>query len=303
MLEDKKLIARFCKDFNLPIKIYDREYFNYFATLYNDYFKVDENMELLKEALSEFEDSTEFLNYYNELQDLIINTIKEKEEYVEFSNADFNKFKVNSKYCVANIYKNTNLGKCFVSIDLNKANFQALHFYNKNIVEKTESYEEFISKFTKFKYFAKSKHFRQVVFGNLNPKRQLKIEQFLIEQIIEFLSSKNILCKDDIVMATKDEVVFEIDENNVPNVKLILDSIKSNLNIDVKVEAFKLNGICGYYVKEDLNSNKYTFSCVPSIYYPQVFKIYHNLEINEKDLTFFYEGNLARFMNPITEVV
>jgi hypothetical protein len=38
---------------------------------------------------------------------------------------------------------------------------------------------------------------------------------------------------------------------------------------------------------------------VPSIYFAQAYKKYRGLEINENDLLFFYEGNLAKFLKPL----
>lgn len=42
--------------------------------------------------------------------------------------------------------------------------------------------------------------------------------------------------------------------------------------------------------------------CVPVVYFAQIFKIYNNLEINDYDLSFFYENQVARFLQPLNKM-
>lgn len=42
--------------------------------------------------------------------------------------------------------------------------------------------------------------------------------------------------------------------------------------------------------------------CVPVVYFAQIFKIYNNLEINDYDLSFFYENQVARFSQPLNKM-
>lgn len=62
-------------------------------------------------------------------------------------------------------------GAFFFSLDLKKVNYHVLKFYYPNLVLNTHTYEDFIGQFTEFDYIRKSKYIRQVIFGNLNPKK------------------------------------------------------------------------------------------------------------------------------------
>ncbi|MEG1222930.1 MAG: hypothetical protein RSD69_04560, partial [Bacilli bacterium] len=74
-----------------------------------------------------------------------------------------------------------------------------------------------------------------------------------------------------------------------------------------RVEEFVFNKInpdsdYGHFFKTsiDLNGNvKEVFKSVPNLFFPQIFKHKFNMPLDEKDMLFFHEGRLARFMEPI----
>lgn len=302
----KVILKRWVKDYNLPIKTYQEPYFSYLVDLYDDYFDTHKKLNMLKEAVSNFKSEDKFLAHYYEVRDKVIQSIKSKEEFQEFNTGDLSKFNINSGYCKNDIYKQTSVNKYFVSIDLVKANYQALRYINPEIVSNTSSYEEFIGLFTDLEYMAKSKYLRQVVFGNINPKRQIKVERYLIEQVINLLLENKIFESDDIQMALSDEVIFEISPEKIDKFckeskSLVLAAIiKATLNIDVDIEVFKLVSVADkYYAKEFLNKKGYELKGVPQIYFPQVYKKYNNLSLEDRDLVFYHENQLAKFLNPV----
>lgn len=300
----KEVLKRWVKDYNLPIKIYQEPYFSYLVDLYDDYLNTNAKLELLKEAVSKFESEDKFLAHYYEVRDNVIQSMKSKEEFQEFNTGDLTKYNISSKYPKNDIYKQTCVGNYYVSIDLVKANYQALKFVNPNIVNNTNTYEEFIGLFTDLEYMAKSKYLRQVIFGNINPKRQIKVERYLIEQIIDTLLAGEMFTADEIEMATSDEVVFRVSkefaETFIAKTQELTTFIKNTLNIDVDIEVFKLVSVEGkYYAKEFLNKSGYELKAVPQIYFPQVYKKYNNMEIIENDLMFYHEHQLAKFINPM----
>lgn len=300
----KDVLKRWVKDYNLPIKIYQEPYFSYLVDLYDDYYNTKSKLALLKDAVDEFESEDKFLAHYYEVRDNVIQSMKSKEEFQEFNTGDLSKYDISSKYPKNDIYKQTCVDNYYVSIDLVKANYQALKFVNPNIVSNTNSYEEFIGLFTDLEYMAKSKYLRQVVFGNINPKRQIKVERYLIEQVIDTLLIGEIFKADAIEMATSDEVIFRVSKefaNRLKNETQNLTTfIKNTLNIDVDIEVFKLVSVEGkYYSKLFLNKSGYELKAVPQIYFPQVYKKYNNMEIIEHDLMFYHEHQLAKFINPV----
>lgn len=297
----KHILKRWSNDFDVPIKVYEEPYFSYFIDLYDDVFNSKSKLLLLDKALENFKTEEDFLAYNNSTTDNIVSHIMDKQEYKDFISMDMDKYAIKSSYPKGDIYKKQNTGKFFVSIDLIKANFQTLTYINSNLVDGCKSYDEFISKFTNLSYIKQSKYIRQVIFGKLNPKRQLKIARFLIEKIIDFLFTKGLISYENISMASYDELVFEINECEIEkfvNIEEALkEEIKSNLNLDVDIEIFKLNSIADkYFIREFKNKKGYSFSCVPSMYFAQVFKKYNNIAINDNDLVFVHENKLAKFL-------
>lgn len=182
-----------------------------------------------------------------------------------------------------------------------------MKYYDKDLVLGFDTYYDFMYNFTDLDYMIKSKYIRQVIFGNLNPKKQIKIEQYLTYQMLQYLLKENIIKHEDIRMISPDEIVCEF--NNFDELFLykngwIESQIKSNLDLNVDVEIYKLEQIkpFKFFVKEFINKPGYELMCVPIVYHAQVYKIYNNFEINDYDKVFFYENQVAQFIKPLTEI-
>lgn len=299
----KHILKRWSNDFGLPIKVFKEPYFSYFLDLYDEVFKSKSKLKVLDDALEKFENEDKFLAYNNTVIDNIVAHISNKEEYKEFINMNMDKYSIGGAYPYpkSDIYKKQNTGKFFVSIDLVKANFQTLKYINPSIVDDSESYDEFILNFSDLDYIKDSKYIRQVIFGKLNPKRQLKVARFLIERIIEYIITMGLTECNQVAMASHDEFIFEIEESEVQKfIDLeckLKKGIKGILDLDVDIEIFKLNSIEDkYFIREFLNKEGYAFSCVPAMYFAQVFKRYNNMDIEDKDLVFVHENKLAMFL-------
>ena len=79
-------------------------------------------------------------------------------------------------------------GVNYLSIDLKMANWQAMKKYDPSFVnELGEEYSDLLNKFDVPEVFHRSKHFRQYIFGNLNPKRQIKMQRVLVQDIYNAL--------------------------------------------------------------------------------------------------------------------
>jgi len=108
----------------------------------------------------------------------------------------------------------------YISIDLRSANWQALKHYDPNhINELGDNYEQFLNKFDLPKVFIHSKYLRQFIFGNVNPKRLIKVQRNLIQEIVRNYQDRLILegvRNDEAIFSFKDftqlkEIVSEID--------------------------------------------------------------------------------------------
>lgn len=300
-----RLKRRFIKDCSLPIALTDEPYFSYFIDLYDKAFSTKKKLESFKKIVDRFETEGEVLDYLQSITDGIFNSVKEKPSYQEFLKADINDFVVKSKYPSSSIFKECHTGKKLISIDLSKANFQAMNFFDKRILD-ANSYEEFIRKYTNEEYIINSKYIRQVIFGNLNSKRLGTIEKYMIYQIVEKLEPLGY----KIILVTDDEIVLEGDEdiyNNIVN-------IVNEMPIKVAIELFILKTLRNengqpfksdkFYVKEfisytDKKNLDFEIKATDSTFYAQFFKLLTNQEINENDLVFVNNEFVAKYKEPI----
>ncbi len=209
------------------------------------------------------------------------------------------------------IFKQTFDGKYFLSVDMKKANFTALKKYDPAIVGGKATYEEFIGMFTEHEYFKSSKYIRQVVFGNLNPRRQVTYEKYLMDgvltQLLEFTQ------KESIVFYSNDEIVLDLsylvseEERNMlsEKVQFVLE-VKDKEGISLRQEVFLLRYIPNSqgYIRRFVNKEGYDFKCIDAIMMPFVLRAYAGEQVMEEDMVFRYEGKLAKLIEvPEIEVV
>ena len=301
-----RLKRRFIKDCGLSIAITDSPYFEYFIELYDTAFNTKHKLNTFMDIVNNFNTEEEVLDYLQNITDSIVNNIKSKAAYQTFVDADMNQFAIKSKYPSSSIFKVCHTGKELISIDLSKANFQAMNYFNPNILE-ASSYEDFLRKQgITSEYILKSKYIRQVIFGNLISKRISVIEKHIIYKIVEELEKFNYT----ILLVTEDEIVLE---GNLDIYNNILNIIKT-MNIQVAVELFVLNTLRRpngqpfksdkFYVKEFITSTDakllpFEIKATDSTFYPQFFKLIQGMEITDNDLAFINEGFIAQYKNKI----
>ena len=301
-------LKRFVKDYSLPIQVYTNDMLLYYIDLYDTVYHTKDKWRMFEDAVNQCGGEDKFISYTNELTNHIVNTIKDTTAYNEFINCDIDTIiPVNDsiegiKYVKSsNIYTPNNHGKYFVSFDLKKANYQALRGFSKGIVLDTNSYEEFIEQFTDMEYVKQSKYIRQVIFGNLNMNRITRQERFLNEWVLHWLINTG-YPKDKIIVFTTDEIIIECQPQMFLGngaCEVIEKSIYNYTGLDVKVEDFKLKYIGNNtYVKEHA-SKVPTFKGGSAIYFPQAYKAYMNIPLEDKDLLFMYEKQLAKFVKPL----
>jgi len=300
----RNLLRRFVKDFSLPIQLVQEPYFEYYLRLYDRIFETEKLFRLLVETVNKCGRKEQFFQTANRMQEEIIEAVSRTAKYQEFSNDRLERFSVPEGMEKGSIYIPENDGKYFASFDLKKANYNALKFYHPDIVLGTRNYDEFIGRFTELEYFKKAKHLRQVIFGNLNPKKQAKIQKYLIGQLLEPIGVH--LPKEKIKATTHDEIVVELEHPDEyfcnADLKEAVERKKAELGIELNTDVFLLRQLkpFPYYVKEHYCRAKVEFKAVPSIFMPQVVKHYFGEEIEEYDLLFYHEGQIAKFVTAIS---
>jgi hypothetical protein len=295
-----KIKRTFIKDFKLPIQPIE-EHFNYYIETLDPYYNSIESLSLLMDMLKDAQKETNnleewFFNTSRKITSSIINDISKTEAYQKFIQQDMNVFAIKNKNIKSSsLYIKNNVNKVFCSIDLKKANYQALNLISNDLVLNTNNYEEIISKYTDYDYFKKSKQIRQVIFGNLNAKRQQKIQKYIMNEISCFLISEG-LKEEDIISCSADEVCFEL--HNLTNIKEIMQNRNVLNDIDFHVDIFELNDLSNdrtLYYKKNVDNDFVEFKSIPSYYILECIKKYEKKEIDHRDKLFLFEGRVCQF--------
>lgn len=307
-----KLKERFCKDCNIPISIFQEPYFMDRLKLYDKFYKTLEKWDIFVKELENYNTEQDYFEDYNRIKDEAINFIKSTEAYQRFNEENMNEYAiVNKIFPSKDIYHESNSGKSFISIDMKKANFSALQFYDASMFDNANTWEGFIEKFTNNEHIINSKYIRQVILGNCNPKRHITYEKYLMDMILTKLLEEYTTV-DKIVFFSNDEIVIDVSDMDSQDKHKLLMNIKKYikcLTIPLKVELFtliKIKGTNGYckFICSNFCLTKIKFKCLDSLYLPFVLRYFNNEEVMESDKVFYHQGLLAKFIEvPRIEVI
>lgn len=308
-----KLKERFCKDCNIPLRLYQEPYFSLRLILYNKFYDTLDKWNIFVDELKKYNNEQEYFEEYNKVKDAAILSIKESEAYKKFNVEDLNKFSVIHKNLPGkDIFKPSNDGKVFVSIDMRKANFSSLKYYcdciSKSMFKNVSMWEEFISYFTTNKHIINSKYIRQVILGNCNPKRHITYEKYIMDQVLT--SMEEYRMEDMIVFFSNDEIIYDLTSMRETNKlyklyyvkELIEQKLEEEFAIPFKVELFslhKIHGTDGYVKKIYNHGNEYTydFKCLDNYMLPFVLRYFLKEDIKKSDRMFYQNGLLAEFVD------
>lgn len=311
----KKLRKRFAKDYNLPINLFDDELWQHYMFLY-DFFPTDEYYGILKTVEEKYDGNVElWLDYCAKVRDSAIIGTMETEEYKSFNTRDMSEWNIPDgvpRVGEHSIYNEETDGRFFVSIDLKKANFQALKYAN---VIKDDTYKDFVYRHGGDDYIAGSKYLRQVIFGKMNPGRTITVEKFIMGKI--YLLVKNFFedngyelysfNSDELIFAEKNYALFGVEGGNA-NAKRVEEMIKNSLGIDARVEYIyvtrlpivNVNGNkVDAFVKHNVITGEKELKKASTTFYPQIYKLWQGHEIEEIDRKFFFEDQVATFDKPL----
>lgn len=313
----KQLRSKFVKDYQLPIQVVQSPYFEQHIKLLEDSHGANTKYLILLETIRDrFDDNMQkFLEYRHSIEDQILSYILNSEAYKEF-NGD--KSTIPSETPIVGspeLYTKEQCNHFFVSYDMIKANFQALRYANPAIVKDCETYEQFIEKFTDIDYFKYAKQLRQVLFGKLNGKRLAAIEKYITNKFGKIMDDHVYLKPFSI---KTDEVIFKFcgwpQKYEGQDIEKEFEKFpvrnEEFQGFKFRVNKFKLlsqdfkhatsDRLLTAYIKEDyLNGHRRSLHCVPDTYYPQVYKLLNGMKIEAHDRVFYYEHELAEFLNPL----
>ena len=295
---------KFCKDCNIPIRLFQEPYFTDRLKLFNKFYGTLEKWNIFLEGLQKYHCEQDYFEEYNRVKDAAILSIKESEAYQKFNEEDMNKYRVTYENLPnKDIFKPSNDGKLFISIDMRKANFSSLYHYDNSMFSGAKTWEEFISKFTENKHIINSKYIRQVILGNCNPKRHITYEKYLMNEVLDVLIKEVGYWFDEIVFFSNDEIVIDMDNyaDCIRNRNITKSKLEEYFDFPLNVELFylhKINGTDGYYkeIVKGIKERSFEFKCLDNYMLPFVIRNFLGEEITDSDKVFYHEWLLAKFI-------
>jgi len=312
VMQSISLKKRFCKDNSLPIAVYDNPYFFERLRDLDILFGCVEMFATFCAELESYTSEQEYFEYYNYVKDSAINKIKNSDGFARFianpitalpRNVLYIPLDVPVPFSEKNLYIEDNDGGSFISIDMKKANFTALHHFSAEIFDGCSSWEEFIGQFTDNLHIINSKYIRQVIMGACNPKRQIQYERLIMCWLCKYLLKEfpNL----PIYSVSNDEIIIKVKGSMGFSLKQLRETVSEFPileNDSFRVSSFelsKIDGTTGWLKTYNQDDGKIEFKCLSADIYNQVIKCYFDKPIRTNDLVFYYNGRLARFLNPI----
>jgi hypothetical protein len=178
----------------------------------------------------------------------------------------------------------------YLSIDLRSANWVSLKKYDQEN-QLGNSYDEFLKRFDLPEIFTHSKYLRQFIFGNVNPKKQQKVQRNTIQEIVrQFSNDLTVEC------VKNDEVIFSFKEySEIKELVQTLDlnKYKSKIFSVQRVEDFRID------THYDLLGNNLTKEMVGvngQQFYLKLKQYITGDPLDIRDLYFKQDGKLAIWM-------
>ena len=296
MFSERELRNRFIKESKLPIPVLDSPYFEYFLDLYEGTLRSKSKFDIYRETVLNVGN---YMELYNSFKDDVISYIKGHESYSEFTITNYIFKSVPS----INLYTEDHCGK-WISIDLVSANFGVLRKFDRGMVRGKDTYKEFVETFDNGELFSESKSTRQVIFGNLNPKKLQNHQKYCLGTIVRFLNER--YSGLDVFSLGSDELVIRYDDRVYRELcDVYLEEIEELIGTRVSVDRFELVKNTEFseygFVKVDMEGNFLDLVAVPKTFYAQAFKAYFGMGLNEMDMVSFHEGHIVRFVETVEE--
>ena len=304
MNNEIKLRQRFCKDCDIPVNIFDEPYFSDRLKLFDFLYDSVSKWDLFKNELTKYDSAMDYFADYSRIKDEASEAVRSTEGFQLFTAYGINDFSIKNKGLpVSKIYKPENIGRVFLSIDMKKANFSALLEYRDDIFGGSNTWEEFISRFTDNKHIINSKYIRQVIMGNLNPKRQTAYEKVLMDKLLTDILHAKVIGKENVAAFLADEIIFDVtDLENRREVIADIYKISGQVSY-MNTEVFSLHKIYGYcvdgYIKNVYSMDNAGCSikvkCVDKDMMAFVARYLLKEPVTDSDRTFYCNGLLAKF--------
>lgn len=199
-----------------------------------------------------------------------------------------------------NDYKEKNF---YVSVDLKQANWQAFRIaFNLNLPEFQKWVKE---EFKVHPFIADSKSWRQLLFGNTNPKRLQTISKSLME-LVCFNTTE--LLKEKCVARRSDELIFEFTSRPTEEELSILTKLDVDTGLELNINLFQMKNEFSFSenvkvkyslsleVAEEIVIEKKMVGVPGNRYFIHLKNLILNSPIKDEDLYFENQGYLAKWV-------
>lgn len=291
---------QFVKDFNLHIPVWTEKYLPYFIDLYDMLFNTKAKYKLFLDAVDKLAKQGRTLGAYSEiLATNIANAIKKTKVVINVGSRGVDPVAIPQTHIYVG---DSSEERHFISLDLIKANFNVLKYYNPTMVFGAETWEELVHQFTDIEYFAVAKHFRQVVFGHVSHKQIAMLQRRLQSELYNALCNVGINVKGRL---GDDEIIVETTKDNRTNlvnqIDDIVDSIPSaKLWRVTPFTVYKLGTKGTAYVREDIRSGEghISFHNIEKDFYSQAYKYFLGVDVEPTDLKAIKDGRVVTYEEP-----
>ena len=308
-----KEVTEFAKMFKLNIPV--EEHFEYYIHTLSQSFEFKDIVQLINNY-SKFEDwlgENGYNNVGHYKMGTVYNSIK---KHLESSEAY--KKCLEFDYSKVSFYEKDHLklyeGNFMLSLDFSSANFQSMKIFDQDN-ELKSSWTDLCDSLKIHPVVSSSKSFRQVVFGNLNPKRFQKIQHYHMLKLVEEI--KEVFPSDNIIFVSHDEVIMNLGDTEtvaherVGQIMTIVQMIKERRIengetwMNVVPSIFKMNKISkGIYLKTIyfqvmdslVEAYKTLFGCPGNLYYMNFKKYILQEEIEDRDCLFVLDNRMAKWV-------
>ena len=282
-----KDVKGFCKLFDINVPSYDN--FEYYKSLYKRIGRHSDIDELVKMYVDIENSVDDIFKYRLECTERLV-------DYIESTRA-FNDLNLDPMITDLTVDKNFRYeeGKYYVSFDLIKANWQAVKSYDPDFLnEMKSSWEDLVEHLGIPSLFARSKQLRQYVFGNLNPKRLMKVQRNIVQSLLENLPKPECIKHDEVIFSFHDLKMAQTFAYSVP------DNFKSKVfTVDVK-DGYRINN----YIDEDgVVYDREPVGCNGHKYFMVLKQDVFNEPLDVRDLYFRMDGQLAAWVLPELDLI
>lgn len=281
----------FVRFYKLPIELCQDSSFEYFldTVLFLHPSIKDNYSEMLILCKTRFKgDVYAFQEHIENIKKYMMLTIRNSEEFKTFTNDKLPKLKPLVHNVSQNLFVPKNVGKGIMRFDIIKANYNTINIHNPRIFE-SETWENFVMKFTDLEIMKKSKIFREIIFGELKlVKKVSSMVNDILATIYEKFAHFSPLC------ILGDEICFEYNEKQVSEIE---EYLEANWKGCFRTEKFTLSSydtkVGTIYIEEYVDKTK--IRCCSRKYLMQVVKHHQKKEIISLDRKFIDNGMVATF--------